>query len=34
MELQQNLNLKTQILNLGLQHICKEKFILNIRGEI
>ena len=32
MELQQNLNLKTRILNqtVGLQHICKEDFILNI----
>ena len=35
MELQQNLNLTTRILKqtVGLQHIFREDFILNIKGE-
>ena len=35
MDLQQNLNLITGILkkNVGLQHICREDFILYIKGE-
>ena len=35
MELQQNLNVITRILKqtVGLQHICREDFILNIKGE-
>ena len=36
MELQQNLNLITQILKqtVGLQHICEEDFILNSKGKM
>ena len=36
MEKQQNLNLITQILmqTVGLKHICKEDFILNIKEKI
>ena len=35
MELQQNLNLITRILKqtAGLQHICREDFIANIKGK-
>ena len=35
MELQQNLNLVTRILKqtVGFQYICKEDFILNIKGK-
>ena len=35
MELQQNLNLITRILtqSVGIEHICKEDFILNIKGK-
>ena len=35
MELQQILNLITRILkqNVGLHHICREDFILNIKGK-
>ena len=35
MELQQNLYIITQILEqtMGLQHICKEDFSLNIKGK-
>ena len=35
MELQQNLNVITRILKqtVGLQYICKEYFILNIKGK-